>query len=75
MSKKLNMLEPGGWFCLAIVGLAAAGTVSFLAGWRTAAGILWGIDGLVTLVFVVLLVVEHHQDRRQYERAKKHNFR
>lgn len=70
---KLNMLEPGIVFCKIIVLLSVIAFVLFQFKFTLAATIASVIAGTITLIFIILLLIEQHQDRILYEAAKKEN--
>lgn len=70
---KLNMLEPGGKIC----GTIGIGVISCILLWyakiKAAAIIAAVLTSVVTLIFIILLIIEAHQDKVLYEDAKKEN--
>ncbi len=71
--RKLNMLEPGTWMCKAILILIVGGIVFYLLHIETAGVVMLITAGLIFLLLLILLVIEQHQDKRQYLEAKKEN--
>ena len=68
---KLNMLGPGMVFCIIIALLSVLSLVLCLFKCTLAATIVSIADGALILIFIILLLIEHHQDRILYEAAKK----
>ena len=70
---KLNMLEPGA-VLLKIMGvLILAGAVARWLGAFIISTVLWAAAGLMLAVLIFLLIIEQHQDKRMYLKAKKEN--
>ena len=70
---KLNMLEPGA-VLLKIMGvLILAGAAARWLGAFIISTVLWAAAGLMLAVLIFLLIIEQHQDKRMYLKAKKEN--
>ena len=67
---KLNMLEPGIWFCKVYAILILLGIILYFLHFITIFYIL--ITGMILglVIFFILLFIEQKQDERLYEQAK-----
>ena len=70
---KLNMLEPGTKMLKWTGLLLAAGVLLLLLRWKIAAYCVFGLAGILFAVFIILLMIESHQDRVLNEIAVKEN--
>lgn len=71
--RKLNMLEPGTKMCAAITILLASSIVFFQLHIEIVSIFLIVTAGMVFILLITLLIIEHRQDEKQYLEAKKEN--
>lgn len=70
---KLNMLEPGTKLCKAIFILLVIGIILTIFSLKIAGAVIFIIVGVLSLLLIILLVIEQHQDKKLYLEAKKND--
>ncbi|SEW14163.1 hypothetical protein [[Clostridium] fimetarium] len=70
---KLNMLEPGVWFCKIYAGNILFVGILYVLEYFMAFCILATILVVALILFFILLLIEQKQDKIQYEQAKAEN--